>query len=215
MKTVNLKNLVVAASFLAAFFLWTVAVKIVNVQAIGPLNTKVGFATLNAFFHNLTGVHMWLYVLTDWLSLIPVAFVLGFALVGLIQWIKRKRLGYVDQNIIALGGFYILVFLAYFWFEKYVVNYRPVLINGFLEASYPSSTTMLVMCVMPTAVLQLNNRMKKSVFKGCILAALVLYSALMVIARLISGVHWLTDIIGGIFVSAGLVSLYKSVANFE
>lgn len=215
MKKVNLKNLVVAASFLAAFFLWTVAVKIVNVQAIGPLNTKVGFATLNAFFHNLTGVHMWLYVLTDWLSLIPVAYVLGFALVGLIQWIKRKRLGYVDQNIIALGGFYILVFLAYFWFEKYVVNYRPVLINGFLEASYPSSTTMLVMCVMPTAVLQLNNRMKKSVFKGCILAALVLYSALMVIARLISGVHWLTDIIGGIFVSAGLVSLYKSVANFE
>ena len=215
MKKVNLKNLVVSASFLAAFFLWTVAVKIVNVQAIGPLNTKVGFATLNAFFHNLTGVHMWLYVLTDWLSLIPVAFVLGFALVGLIQWIKRKRLGYVDQNIIALGGFYILVFLAYFWFEKYVVNYRPVLINGFLEASYPSSTTMLVMCVMPTAVLQLNNRMKKSVFKGCILAALVLYSALMVIARLISGVHWLTDIIGGIFVSAGLVSLYKSVANFE
>ncbi|MBQ3252401.1 MAG: phosphatase PAP2 family protein [Oscillospiraceae bacterium] len=215
MKKVNLKNLVVSASFLAAFFLWTVAVKIVNVQAIGPLNTKVGFATLNAFFHNLTGVHMWLYVLTDWLSLIPVAFVLGFALVGLIQWIKRKRLGYVDQNIIALGGFYILVFLAYFWFEKYVVNYRPVLINSFLEASYPSSTTMLVMCVMPTAVLQLNNRMKKSVFKGCILAALVLYSALMVIARLISGVHWLTDIIGGIFVSAGLVSLYKSVANFE
>ena len=126
MKKVNLKNLVVAASFLAAFFLWTVAVKIVNVQAIGPLNTKVGFATLNAFFHNLTGVHMWLYVLTDWLSLIPVAYVLGFALVGLIQWIKRKRLGYVDQNIIALGGFYILVFLAYFWFERYVVNYRPV-----------------------------------------------------------------------------------------
>lgn len=53
-------------------------VSLIDVRAIGPNGSTVGFAALNGRIHDLTGVHMTLYILTDWLGLVPVAFMLGF-----------------------------------------------------------------------------------------------------------------------------------------
>ncbi len=199
-----------AVCMLTAFAAWTVAVRLVDVRAVGPEGSSVGFAAANLFFHNLTGVHMSLYELTDWLGLVPVGFAAAFALLGLIQWIQRKSLLKVDRSILILGIFYIAVIAAYLFFEKYVVNYRPVLIDGYLEASYPSSTTLLVMCVMPTAAMQLNRQIRNVCIRNIASHAISVYAAFMVIGRLISGVHWLSDIIGGAFLSAGLVMMYYS-----
>ena len=199
----------IALGLLAAFMLWTIAISLIDVQPIGPQDSIVGFATLNSFVHNLTGTHMTLYVITDWLGLVPVAFGFGFAALGLAQWIKRKSMLKVDGSILILGGFYIVTLAAYLFFESYVVNYRPVLIEGYLEASYPSSTTLLVLCVMPTAMMQLRDRIKQPMFRKCVSIVIRAFIAFMVIGRLISGVHWLTDIIGGILLSAGLVMIYN------
>lgn len=200
---------------LAAFALWTVAISFVDVQAVGPLESTVGFAALNRFVHNLTGVHMSLYTVTDWLGLVPLMFVPGFGMLGLIQWIKRKSIKKVDYNILVLGGFYLVVFAVYILFETVVINYRPVLINGVLEASYPSSTTMLVLCVMPTAVMQLNARIKNDILKRIVVWLITAFVVFMVAGRLISGVHWFTDIVGGALLSGGLVQLYRSVVSLE
>ena len=207
------KNLYIAICFLVAFLLWTAAIQTIDVQAIGPQESSVGFATINQFVHDLTGVHMALYAVTDWLGLIPFGFIMGFALLGLLQWIKRKHLLKVDHSILALGGFYIAVMAVYLLFEKCVINYRPVLIGGILEASYPSSTTMLVMSVIPTAIMQLHLRIKNTRLKQCVCAAMIAFMAFMVIGRLISGVHWFTDIVGGALLSAGLVALYRFVSG--
>jgi membrane-associated phospholipid phosphatase len=137
---------------------------------------------------------------------------LGFATLGLIQLIKRRSLFKVDRDILILGGFYIITMAAYVFFEMFTVNYRPVLINGLLEASYPSSTTLLVMCVMPTAIMQLNYRIKNSIAVKLIDAGIILFTAFMVIGRLVSGVHWFTDIVGGLLLSATLVMAYLSTA---
>ena len=201
----------VALGLLGAFVLWTTAISLIDVQPIGPQGSIVGFATLNSFVHNLTGTHMTLYVITDWLGLVPVAFGFGFAALGLAQWIKRKSILKVDRSILILGGFYIVTLAAYLFFESYVVNYRPVLIEGYLEASYPSSTTLLVLCVMPTAIMQLRDRIKQPMFRKCVSIVITAFIAFMVIGRLISGVHWLTDIVGGILLSAGLVIIYDSL----
>lgn len=196
---------------LTAFLLWTIAIRFVDVAAIGPLETTVGFSTINHFVHNLTGTNMVLYTVTDWLGLVPLMFVMGFGLLGLIQWIKRKHILKVDFNILALGGFYIVVMAMFVFFEVFVINYRPVLIDGILEASYPSSTTMLVMCVMPTAIMQFNARIKNNILKRCIAVIITIFVVFMVIGRLISGVHWFSDIIGGALLSAGLVGMYRFV----
>ena len=205
------KLLVCGVSLLLAFVLWTVLVCFVDVQAIGPEGSSVGFATLNGYVHDLTGANMSLYVITDWLGLVPIGVAFGFAVLGLVQWIKRKSILKVDRSILALGGFYIVVMAVYIFFEMVVINYRPTLIDGYLEASYPSSTTMLVMCVMPTAMMQLRARIKNKAFSRCVMVAIAAFIAFMVIGRLTSGVHWITDIIGGALVSAGLVTTYASV----
>ena len=200
---------------LAAFALWTMLICAVDVQAIGPEGTAVGFAAVNGYVHRLTGVHMTLYTITDWLGLVPIGAAMGFALLGLCQWIRRRSLLKVDRSILVLGGFYIAVMAAFLIFEQFIVNYRPVLIEGRLEASYPSSTTLLVLCVMPTALMQFNARIRNAVFRRCIAAVIAVFSAFMVIGRLISGVHWLTDIVGGALLSAGLVMIYRAVSAEE
>ena len=211
MEKIRKKVFFMGAGFLGAFVLWTVLVSYVDVRAIGQNASSVGFATLNGYVHNLTGVNMLLYTITDWLGLVPIGVAFGFAVLGLVQWVGRKSLFKVDRSILALGGFYIIVLAMYIFFEIVVINYRPVLIDGYLEASYPSSTTMLVMCVMPTTMMQLHARIKSDVFRRCVLISIAAFTAFMVIGRLASGVHWLTDIIGGALVSAGLVITYASV----
>ena len=215
MKKEAQKIFCIAGCMLVAFVLWTIAIQFIDVQAIGPRESTVGLATINQFIHNLTGVHMSLYIITDWLGLVPICFVMGFAFLGLIQWIKRKHISQVDYNILVLGVFYIVVMIMYVFFEIFVVNYRPVLINEILEASYPSSTTMLVLCVMPTSIMQFNARIKNNALRRSIAFIITAFIVFMVIGRLVSGVHWFTDIIGGTMLSAGLVMLYHSVCKLE
>ena len=207
------KCLCISVFMLVSFIIWTLLISFVDVKAIGPEGSSVGFATLNEAFHTLTGTHMWLYTVTDWLGLVPIAVCLGFAIFGLAQWIKRKRFSKVDSSILALGGFYLTVMATYILFEYVVINRRPVLINGYLEASYPSSTTMLVMCVMPTALMQLSSRIKNKILRSILTYLIIGFTAFMVIGRLVSGVHWLTDIIGGAIVSSGLVLMYYGIAH--
>lgn len=202
------KMLLSGGIFLIAFAVWTALVRLANVQPLGPQKTEIGLAALNHWFHRLTGVHMTLYTLTDWLGLVPVAVCLVFAGVGLAQWIRRKSLCRVDVDILILGIYYAVVILAYLLFEMIPVNYRPVLIEGRLEASYPSSTTLLVLCVMPTLVDQARYRLYGTAAKRWITMLSAAFSVCMVLGRLISGVHWLSDIVGGILLSAGLVCCY-------
>ena len=198
------------AWLILAFAIWTVSVRFIDVKPIGPRESSVGFATLNGYFHSLTGVNISLYTITDWLGLVPIFIALGFAVLGLVEWIGRKSLFKVDKNILALGGFYIVVIAVYILFETVVINYRPTLIEGYLEVSYPSSTTLLVGCVMPTAMIQLGDRIRKRTLKKFLMFIISIFIAFMVIGRIVSGVHWITDIIGGVLLSAGLVTLYYS-----
>ena len=206
----NRKRFVASICLLVAFILWTAIVSLIDVQQIGPQGSSVGLAGINLFVHNLTGVHFILYHITDWLGLVPITVCLVFAILGLAQWIHRKDIRKVDFSLFVLGGFYIVTMAVYILFEYVVINYRPVLINGYLEASYPSSTTLLVLCVMPTAALQCRQRIGNRILRNAMIILIAAFMAFMVVGRLLSGVHWLTDIIGGGLLSAGLVMLYHA-----
>ena len=212
----NKKNKAVfftGVGLITAFTLWTICLCLIDVQTIGPQQSSVGFASLNKRVHSVTGANLSLYTVTDWLGLVPIGVAFAFAVLGLVQWIQRKNIRKVDYDILLLGGFYIVVIAVYILFEFVVINYRPILINGYLEASYPSSTTMLVLCVMPTAMLQLRTRIKNTAFKRCLLLFIALFIDFMVIGRILSGVHWISDVIGGALCSAGLVLIYASLYN--
>lgn len=210
MKQKNARNFSITAVLLTAFLLWTLAVIKIDVQPVGQKGTTVGLASMNQAFHELTGVHMWIYNITDWLSIIPLLLCIGFCVLGLVQLIKRKSLFKVDSDIIILGIFFVLVIAGYLFFEKVPVNYRPILIEGCLEASYPSSTTLLILSVMPVTAMQCHTRIKNANLAKLVNIVIILFSLFMVGGRLISGVHWLSDIIGGVLLSSGLVMLYYS-----
>lgn len=211
MRTKEKKILIRGVALIIAFGVWTLLIKTVDVNPVGVNGTDIGFATLNAGFHNLTGVNMTLYNITDWLGLVPIFICIGFGIMGFFQLMKRRSLFKVDNDIILLGFYYVLVIFGYLIFEMIPINYRPVLINGFMEASYPSSTTLLVLSVMPTLVFQGNYRLKSIKIKRALTLITIIFSLFMVLGRLISGVHWLTDILGSVLLSMGLFYIYKWV----
>ena len=155
---------------------------------------------------------MSLYKITELLGYLAILFAAFYALVGLIQLIKRKGLLKVDKEIIITGIFYALVILVYIFFEKVVINYRPVLIDGELEASYPSSHTLLALCICASSIIASKRIFKPDAAKYMNIIAYILCIAI-VLGRTISGVHWITDILGGIIISAALLSIYYNVMD--
>ena len=199
----------ITAGLFLLFIVFTLMVLVVDVQPIGPEESKVGFATINQFVFGCLGVNILWYEITDWLGLLAVLFALFFAVLGLVQLVKRKNLWKVDYEIILLGMFYILVAVSYLFFEIAIVNYRPVMMDNSLEASYPSSHAMIVICIMATAMIEFRKLFadKKALraVLNTVSAAIILIT---VIGRLLSGVHWFTDIIAGVLLSSALVMLY-------
>ena len=213
MKEIRRKELLAGIVLLTAFVLWTVLIQHIDVQNVGPNGTEIGFATINVWFHQLTGVHMLIYTITDWLGLVPIIICMCFGVLGIVQLVKRRSLLKVDSDIVLLGAYYVVVILGYLLFEMVPINYRPILIDGNLEASYPSSTTLLVLSVMPTLKYQVDRRIRNTAIKKVIAVFANVFSACMVIGRLVSGVHWATDIVGSVFLSLGLYMIYRFMAE--
>lgn len=213
MKDIRKKELLSGIVLLSAFVLWTMLIQLVDVQNVGQNGTSVGFATFNVWFHRMTGVHMLIYTITDWLGLVPIIVCMCFGVLGFAQLVKRRSLLKVDPDILLLGVYYVLVILGYLLFEMVPINFRPILIDGNLEASYPSSTTLLVLSVMPTLQYQADRRIRNTAAKAITVFVLA-FSTFMVIGRLISGVHWATDIVGSVFLSFGLYMIYRFVTDY-
>ena len=205
----NRKNILICILLVLLSIIYTILVKCVDTSIIGPNGSVVGFSSLNSFVFNLTGNNMTLYKITEILGIIPILIALMYAVIGLIQVIDRKSLK-VDKELIALGILYIIVILIYAFFEKCIINYRPVLIDGILEASYPSSHTLLSICICGSALL-INKYLfnNKKIYKYINIVSII-SMVLIVLGRLLSGVHWASDIIGSIIISITLLKMLET-----
>lgn len=211
MKKLN-KSLVVGISLFVAFAVFTILVKFVDVSAVGPLGSKVGFSKMNDAVFGAIGTSDAWYHISEVFGILALILAGVFVIVGLVQLIKRKSLKMVDNHILALGVFYVVVALAYLIFEVVVINKRPVLVGGELEASYPSSHTMLSVCILSSAIIEVHKFFagKKKLVIALDTASVVVM-LVVVIGRLLSGMHWFTDIIGGVLLSLALVFIYHGV----
>ena len=211
----NKGKILMSAISAALTVLLIILLRFVDVREIGPKGTSIGLSHLNQFFFNSTGVNMVWYDITDWLGLTAVATAFIFAVVGLVQFIKRKSFIKVDKEILALGGLYLFVIGIYLLFENMIVNYRPVIMPGsdFPGASFPSSHTMIVCIIMGSAMMVMKKYIKKKALQKILTALCCAIIAVTIIGRLISGVHWFTDIIGGILISVSLLTAFSLIIN--
>jgi undecaprenyl-diphosphatase len=207
------KGIMTGVLLLLVFALWTVLVQIVDVQPAGCYEPQknVGFAGINTWFHGLTGYSETLYKVTDWLGLVPIAVCVCFGILGLVQLIRRKSLQKVDRNLTVLMLLYILTAAVYLLFEKFAVNYRPVLRDRGLESSFPSTHALVAYVVMVSAVDQWNIYIKNEKLLTAVVALSFLIMAVVIVTRVLSGVHWITDIIGGILFGDMLIAWYRAV----
>lgn len=207
----NKINFLLAAIFFIAFIILTALVLLVDVQPIGPLGSEIGLASINSSLL-LPYNPVW-----DAVSDVASAFALlvagVFAFFGLWQWLGRKSLKKVDPDLFALAGFYFVLALVYVLFEIVVVNYRPILMDGVLEASYPSSHTVLVYGILLTAIMQFKKRIQRKPW--CILLTVLcsLMMVLVAVGRIFAGVHWCTDVLSGILLSGALAFCYSGISN--
>lgn len=192
--------------------LFTILVKIIDVKPVGVNGTNIGFQTINKKVFEYIGVNNTWYNITEVLGILSILIAVIYALIGLVQFIKRKNIFKVDREIIALGIFYITIIFIYIFFEKVIINYRPILIEGALEASYPSSHTLLSICVCQSAII-INKRLFNNKIIKYINILLSILIILTVLGRLLSGYHWLTDIIGGILISQALICTFYNAIN--
>lgn len=206
-----MKKFSISFVLFVCFIMFTAALKFVDVQPVGPMDSEVGFATVNVFVHNLFGQNKVYDRISDFLAVLSLFAACSFAIIGAYQFLQKKSILKVDSSIILLGVTYVFVILIYVLYEKLVINFRPVLEKGVLEASYPSSHTMMILIILGTA----RTTMERIIHNELVLKGLrIVLAVLMVLAvafRIMSGVHWFTDILGALFISAAVIQLYNSL----
>ena len=209
------KNLlIVSIALFALFFVFTLLVATVDKAAGNAPGTEIGFSHLNLAFFNATHkngeISNGWYKLTEFLGYLALAEAAGFAVYDVAQLIVRKSLKKIDKDLFVLAAAYVLLAIFYVAFEKIVVNYRPVLENGEIAASYPSSHTMLTITIASTGIFMLRRRMT---CLPALISAETLSGAVMLVmtvGRLLSGVHYFTDILGGVLLATAIVMLFAA-----
>lgn len=208
-------NLSIAGGLFLLFIVFTVIVKFVDVKIAGETLKEVGLATLNSSVFNALGKSsIWdlISVLSGYvILLVPVI----FATIALIQLIKRKNIKLIDKEYLILAGLYVVMAGFYVLFEVMVINYRPILVLGEVEASYPSSHTLLACVILGSALVLVLREIKKKPLKISLISAIGVLFVIGVIGRLLSGMHWLTDIIAGLILGSALVMLYYACVNIK
>ena len=205
-------NSYIFASLFVFFSLW---LRLFDVQPVGPEGSKIGFAGLNVAVHEFFGMHLFWYKLTQLLGVVAIALAAVFAVVGFIQLVQRKSLLKVDKKILMLGVIYFLVILLYVLFEKVPFNYRPVVLDPTegLEPSYPSTHTMIILTIFGTAIAVLGDYIKNEKVALLLKIVCLVIMAVTIIGRLVCGVHWFTDIAGGVIISLFFINLFKDLTK--
>ncbi len=211
----NKKDIIICILLMLIFLIFTLLVKFFDVKNIGPNNSSVGFSTLNSFISKKIGVNILFYKFTDILGFIPIIIAFIYGLKGIVQLIKRKNLFKVDFEILILGVFYVLAIIIYVFFEVVIINYRPALIDNVLEASYPSSHTILSIFILLSSVIVNKYLIKDKIIRKKISIFLIITMILILLGRILSGVHWFTDIVGGMLISLFLLKSFDTTLKIK
>ena len=221
-------KLYLAGLFYVLFLALIVLLCLADRQPVAAGDTVVGLATVNAWFaiaaaglsgggimDGSTALSPQLYQLTEYLGYFSLLVAACFALLGFVQLLRRRSLKKVDRQLLAMGGLFIVLAVLYVFFEKVIINYRPIVLPGESgpEASFPSSHTMLTVTILGSVCIVLRTYVKNDGLRVLLRVVCVLLILAMVCGRLLCGCHWLTDILGGVLVSCAMLALFDAASE--
>ena len=212
-------NYIISIVLLIVAIVFTILVAKVDVKPVGPINpetripSEVGFSTINSAIAQKIPFNSTFYKISQYVGYLAFAFVAFYAFIGLLELIKKKNIKEINKVIIALGIFYVCVAIVYALFEVLTINYRPIVLENELEASYPSSHTMLAICVCGSSLLVSNALIGNIKAKKILNIAACAIMLIVIVSRFLSGVHWFTDIIGGIIISGFMIQTFSNIVK--
>ncbi len=192
-----------------SFVLFTIFVGFTLMVALVDVD-QVGLSHLNQFVWQKLGRNVIWEHITDWLGYLVILLVLGIVAWQIVQAFRRKNLMRIDQNLLVFDVVCAILVAFYAFFEFVVINYRPELVDGVAKASYPSSHVMLFATIIPLLIWQVWHYFKTKPWRIVLTVLMILVAVLGVIGRLLSGVHWFTDILAGLIISGCMGCLYQT-----
>ena len=207
----EVKGIIFTILFFVLFVGFLYCVKNIDVDSIGPNGGKVGLSHINKQVFDKFGQDPNWDKISDYILYGAMATVAIFALIGLKQLIQRKSLLKIDADIYLLAAFYVVVVGVYVAFDKVIINCRPIVTDEGIEASFPSSHTLITLCFLATTMIQVANRVKNKAIKVIIDLVCIACIVVMSVARLKAGMHWFSDVVGAILLGMFLVMLYYSL----
>lgn len=205
------RNYYITLAIFIVFIIFTIGVMNIDVMAIGPKDGKVGFSTINKKVFEIFGQNDKWDQVSDKLLSISVFVELGFILITIFQIIKRKSLFKIDYDISIFFILYIIFALINVFFDYIAINNRPIIEDGKVEASYPSTHTFMTVFMLGFLMIEIWCRIKNKAIKNIIYTICVIIMIAMPILRVIAGRHWLTDVIGGVILGLFAVMLAYSL----
>ena len=215
-------KIILSAAFLLLFLLLILLLITVDVDEYGipsrisdgVVNVDIGLSSVNIGL--LAKENDVLFNVAEYLGYIALAVAFGFACLGAYQLVKRRSFAKVDSDIYVLAVFYIIVISLYFAFTQINVNCRPVFADKVLETtepSFPSSHTMLAICVFVSAIYQFKRRISNKTVRISVCTACGVLAVATTVCRYLSGAHWFTDIVGAVLISTSLLFAYSAAAE--
>lgn len=194
------------------FLVFTILVKTVDVTYIQDIG-YLGFYNINTSINSkIQSMNTSLYdKLSDVIMIISFVSVAIFAVIGIVQLIKRKSFKQVDPILYILLGLYVLVAAMYLTFSLMKINFSPLSTKENLKDSYPSSHVFISITLFVSGVMTATKYVNMGKWMSVIgFTGAILLSILSAVTRMFSGQHYFTDIIGAILLAIFLISAYYS-----
>ena len=205
------KGLCITIISFTLFIVLFILLKTVDVKEVGLYGLN------HTYYHEYNKV---LDIISDVIFYIVLAFnifLIGFVIYKMVK--KKEKIDYkflVYVLVLSLG---IIIWLLFDYVFK--INNRPNIIDGKVEASFPSTHVLLTTYIMlssPYIFLKMDGKkglenQNKLGFEEIITIIFMAIMLVMVILRLYSGMHWLTDCVAGLLLGIFLFGIYYLIIS--
>lgn len=189
--------------------LFTVAVDKIDLALVW--GKEIGFSKMNLAVHEMLGTSETFDLISDLVMVFSALVLGGMVFIGTYQIITGKGLKKVDRELILSGVVLVLTALVYVFFENVIINFRPVLEDGLLEASYPSTHVLLSVVVNILAIDYIRTKIENKKLRIVAISSIATFCVIGIVTRILCGMHWITDIVGALLISGALVMIYYTL----